>query len=72
MWELVAVERARLFRELAPQGFNVGLNDGLAAGQTIAHAHIHLIPRYERDVDDPRGGVRRVVPERASWWELCR
>ena len=47
-----------------PNGFNVGVNIGEFAGQTIQHAHIHLIPRYQGDIDDPRGGVRGVIPEK--------
>ena len=43
---------------------------GAAAGQTVGHAHVHLIPRYAGDVEDPRGGVRWVVPVRAMYWEL--
>ena len=54
--------------EFAPDGFNVGINDGPAAGQTIFHLHVHLIPRYLGDVDDPRGGVRWVLPEKADYW----
>ena len=45
-----------------PAGFNVGININEAAGQTVPHVHIHLIPRYEGDVDEPRGGVRGVIP----------
>ena len=52
----------------APDAFNLGINDGPAAGQTIAHLHLHLIPRYEGDVTDPRGGVRWIIPERAAYW----
>ncbi len=48
--------------------FNIGINDGTAAGQTVPHCHIHLIPRYEGDVKDPRGGVRWVIPEKADYW----
>jgi diadenosine tetraphosphate (Ap4A) HIT family hydrolase len=51
-----------------PQGFNIGINDGPAAGQTVPHLHIHLIPRYTDDVTDPRGGVRWVIPEKAKYW----
>ena len=47
-----------------PVGFNVGININEAAGQTVPHVHIHLIPRYEGDVEEPRGGVRGVVPGR--------
>ena len=42
--------------------FNIGVNCGEAAGQTVDHAHIHIIPRYAGDVDDPRGGVRHIIP----------
>jgi diadenosine tetraphosphate (Ap4A) HIT family hydrolase len=44
------------------------MNLGEAAGQTVAHLHLHVIPRYLGDVEDPRGGVRWVVPERADYW----
>ena len=50
-----------------PAGFNVGINIGEKAGQTVSHVHIHLIPRYAGDVDDPRGGVRGVIPERKMY-----
>jgi diadenosine tetraphosphate (Ap4A) HIT family hydrolase len=60
LWDLV--ERAReLLATRHPDGFNVGFNAGAAAGQTIFHAHIHVIPRYAGDVSDPRGGVRHAV-----------
>jgi diadenosine tetraphosphate (Ap4A) HIT family hydrolase len=50
-------------------GFTVGVNDGLAAGQTVAHVHLHVIPRRSGDVVDPRGGIRWVLPDRAQYWE---
>ena len=50
-----------------PSGFNVGININEAAGQTVSHVHIHLIPRYEGDVEEPRGGVRGVIPERRNY-----
>lgn len=53
--------------ETTPDGMNVGINDGAAAGQTIPHVHWHLIPRYEGDVDDPTGGVRGVIPDRQQY-----
>ena len=57
-----------LDREFAPAAYNIGINDGAAAGQTVPHLHIHLIPRYHGDCDDPRGGVRWVVPDKANYW----
>ncbi len=53
----------------SPAGFNVGINVGTAAGQTVGHAHLHLIPRYNGDVADPRGGIRWVIPTKAPYWE---
>jgi diadenosine tetraphosphate (Ap4A) HIT family hydrolase len=55
--------------EHQPASYNIGINDGAAAGQTVPHLHIHLIPRYTGDVEDPRGGVRWVVAEKARYWE---
>jgi diadenosine tetraphosphate (Ap4A) HIT family hydrolase len=69
LWKLVAQVRGKLASELQPDGFNVGVNDGPAAGQTVPHAHIHLIPRRMGDVADPRGGVRWIIPNKAAYWE---
>jgi diadenosine tetraphosphate (Ap4A) HIT family hydrolase len=55
------VKRA-LDAELQPAGYNVGFNAGAAAGQTVMHLHVHVIPRYAGDMADPRGGVRGVIP----------
>ena len=49
--------------------FNIGINDGPAAGQTVPHVHMHLIPRIAGDVADARGGVRWVIPQRARYWK---
>ena len=69
IWSLLAEVRAHTVRELKPDGFNVGINDGRAAGQTVMHLHVHLIPRFAGDCSDPRGGVRWVLPERARYWD---
>lgn len=50
-----------------PQGFNVGTNCGRASGQTVMHCHIHIIPRYNGDCQDPRGGVRGVIPSKQKY-----
>jgi diadenosine tetraphosphate (Ap4A) HIT family hydrolase len=65
---LLDVAKTRAAAEFAPAGFNIGINDGPAAGQTVPHLHIHLIPRYDGDQADPRGGVRWVLPEKADYW----
>lgn len=54
-------------RERKPDGYNIGINAGEAAGQTVFHLHVHVIPRYKGDVDDPRGGVRHVIPSKANY-----
>jgi diadenosine tetraphosphate (Ap4A) HIT family hydrolase len=51
-----------------PDGFNLGINDGKAAGQTMGQFHFHVIPRYMGDVPDPRGGIRWVIPSKACYW----
>jgi len=66
-WLMVDRVRSLLQAEHNPDGFNVGINDGPEAGQTIAHAHLHVIPRYTGDVDDPTGGVRNVIPEKGNY-----
>ena len=68
LMQLLMQARHDLERESSPAGYNVGINDGPAAGQTVPHLHIHLIPRYAGDREDPRGGVRWVLPERADYW----
>ena len=69
LWDLVTKVRSDLQSHLKPDGFNIGLNDGGAAGQTVEHAHVHVIPRFEGDVADPRGGIRWVLPECAAYWD---
>jgi diadenosine tetraphosphate (Ap4A) HIT family hydrolase len=68
-WALLTQQRKYLTSILRPipDAFNVGVNDGSIAGQTIAHAHIHLIPRYAGDHPDPRGGIRAVIPGKSIY-----
>lgn len=56
--------RSFLDKKYNPDGYNIGLNCGREAGQTIMHLHLHLIPRYKGDIDNPTGGVRGVIPEK--------
>ena len=56
-----------LIETYLPDGFNIGINEGEAAGQTVEHLHIHIIPRYEGDVVCPRGGVRGVIPSKIEY-----
>lgn len=65
---LVNPVRVALNRDFGPDAYNLGVNAGKAAGQTILHTHLHVIPRYNGDVAEPRGGVRWVLPEAARYW----
>ena len=78
IWEMTAEEYADAFnlvrevkdvlqQKFEPQGFNVGVNCGEAAGQSVFHAHIHVIPRYTGDVPSPKGGVRNLMPGKGSY-----
>ena len=68
MLELIDEAKAILDRAHEPDGYNIGINDGAAAGQTVMHVHLHIIPRYLGDKDDPRGGIRWMLPEKAAYW----
>ena len=54
--------------EYSPDGYNIGINDGAVAGQTVNHLHLHIIPRYKGDCPDPRGGIRWIMPNKAKYW----
>jgi diadenosine tetraphosphate (Ap4A) HIT family hydrolase len=69
MMDALAAAKAALDVERAPDGYNIGINDGSAAGQTVMHLHVHLIPRYNGDSVDPRGGVRWIFPDKACYWK---
>jgi diadenosine tetraphosphate (Ap4A) HIT family hydrolase len=66
-FELIDKVKALIDDKYSPDGYNIGINCGETAGQTIHHAHIHVIPRYKGDMEDPRGGVRGVIPEKQSY-----
>jgi diadenosine tetraphosphate (Ap4A) HIT family hydrolase len=70
LMELVEWTQNHLATALHPQpdAFNLGVNDGKAAGQTMPQFHFHLIPRYAGDVEDPRGGIRWVKTNKAKYW----
>ena len=68
MFELMDKAKRELDAASHPAAYNIGVNDGAAAGQTVPHLHIHLIPRYVDDSADPRGGVRRIFPKKAKYW----
>lgn len=80
--KLIVAETSRLMRLVAwvqehleatlqpkPDAYNLGVNDGPAAGQTMAQFHFHVIPRYSGDMQDPRGGLRWIIPTKACYWK---
>ena len=64
---LINEERKLLDEEFKPDGYNIGVNIGPAAGQSIFHVHIHIIPRYKGEVENPQGGVRHVIPRKGHY-----
>jgi diadenosine tetraphosphate (Ap4A) HIT family hydrolase len=69
VFDLLELAKERLERRHRPDGYNIGINDGAPAGQTVMHLHVHLIPRYKGDAPDPRGGVRWIMPDKARYWD---
>ena len=68
LMSLLGTAKANVEAEFKPDGYNIGINDGPVAGQTVPHLHVHLIPRYKGDMPDPRGGVRWIIPDKADYW----
>lgn len=67
LWQLVGEVKQYLDSKHQPTGYNIGINVGSDAGQTVMHMHIHIIPRYKGDMEDPRGGVRGVIPNKQKY-----
>ena len=67
-FSLIDETKKMLVDRFKPNGFNIGINDGVSAGQTVMHLHIHVIPRYQGDQADPRGGIRWIFPNKAKYW----
>ena len=67
IWALVDEMKIIIDQEYKPDGYNIGVNIGESAGQSVPHIHIHMIPRYKGDMEDPRGGVRGVIPHKQKY-----
>ena len=72
LFDLIRKVRELVDRKYSPDGYNIGVNEGYAAGKTIDHLHIHLIPRYIGDVENPVGGVRNVIPGKGDYTRLVK
>jgi diadenosine tetraphosphate (Ap4A) HIT family hydrolase len=69
LWALLRDIRNGIEQSHHPDGYNIGVNIGAAGGQTVGHVHVHVIPRYTGDVDEPREGIRWIIPAKARYWE---
>ncbi len=67
IFELIDKAKSIIDEKYKPTGYNIGMNCGVSAGQTVMHIHVHLIPRYDGDVKNPRGGVRGVIPKKKDY-----
>lgn len=65
--KVLEIAKEIIMKDHNPSGYNIGMNCGQTAGQTIFHFHCHLIPRYKGDMESPRGGVRGVIPNKMSY-----
>jgi diadenosine tetraphosphate (Ap4A) HIT family hydrolase len=65
--KLIEACKKILDQQFSPDGYNIGVNVGEPAGQTVMHCHIHIIPRYIGDIENPRGGVRGVIPHKREY-----
>jgi diadenosine tetraphosphate (Ap4A) HIT family hydrolase len=69
LWAVALDQLARITDQCGPDAATIGINDGPAAGQTVAHVHLHVIPRRHGDTATPKGGVRWAIPETAAYWD---
>lgn len=67
IFELIDEAKKIIDKKYKPTGYNIGMNCGVSAGQSVMHIHTHLIPRYNGDVENPRGGVRGVIPSKKDY-----
>ena len=67
LYETIKIIYSILEEIYHPDGINIGINEGAAAGQTVPHLHIHIIPRYNGDMENPKGGVRGVIPNKQKY-----
>ena len=67
IFDLMEEVKVMIDEKFHPNGYNIGMNCGQAAGQSVMHIHVHLIPRYNGDVENPRGGIRGVIPKKQSY-----
>lgn len=67
IFELIDLAKDMIDKEFNPSGYNIGMNCSVSAGQSVMHVHVHLIPRYDGDVENPRGGVRGVIPQKQNY-----
>lgn len=67
MLELLHKSKSMIDEKYSPDAYNIGINDGIEAGRTVHHVHIHIIPRHKGDVENPRGGVRHIIPGKGDY-----
>ena len=67
IFDLINEAKNLIDKKYKPDGYNIGINSGESAGQTVMHLHVHLIPRYKGDVENPRGGIRGIIPEKQNY-----
>ena len=69
LYEIIKSVKKEIEKQYQPDGFNVGFNVGVAGGQSQKHIHLHIIPRYIGDVENPRGGIRNVIPDKGDYYK---